>query len=92
MSDEFCKTGMMCDGLRLIILGCFRYSLGRMTYMPSHTVSVIKQHPHIFNKHDWERFIKEIDDCKNLGMSCDIETWNELKRFAKKQLEEEAGL
>lgn len=86
MKKEFPRTDYLCEGLRLTILGCFRYSLGRMTYMPSHTVYMIKQHPEIFTKQDWQRFIDEIDDCSNLGMDCDKETWNELKKFAKHQL------
>ncbi len=86
MKKEFPKTKFMSEGLRLTILGCFRYSLGRMTYMPSHTVGVIKQHPDIFTKDDWKRFISEIDECDNLGMRCDAETWEELKDFAREQL------
>lgn len=72
--------------LRLTILGCFRYSLGRMTYMPSHTVEVIKKCDYVFNEQDWKRFIEEIDECDNLGMSCDKETWYELKRFCEMKL------
>jgi len=34
--------------LRLTILGCFRYSLGRRTYMPFHTFTMIKNHSDIF--------------------------------------------
>ncbi len=68
--------------LRLTILGCFRYSLGRMTYMPSHTVMMIKNNREIFRKEDWKSFIKEIDECSNLGMDCDKIKWNELKTFA----------
>jgi len=81
---EFIKTAYMSEGLRLTILGCFRYSLGRRTYMPSHTVSVIKQHPDIFTAQDWQRFIEEIDECKDLGDKCDVDTWNELKEYAKR--------
>ena len=72
--------------LRLTILGCFRYSLARMTYMPSHTVSMIKNNQEIFREQDWERFIQEIDECDSLGMSCDERTWNELKDFAEGKL------
>jgi len=68
--------------LRLTILGCFRYSLGRMTYMPSHTLEMIKKFYNIFNEQDWKSFIKEIDECDNLGMSCDKETWLELKELS----------
>ena len=72
--------------LRLTILGCFRYSLGRMTYMVSHTVEIIKDNAELFNEQDWKRFIEEIDECDNLGMTCDIRMWNELKDFAKEKV------
>ena len=74
--------------LRLVILGCFRYSLGRMTYMPSHTVNVIKNFEEIFKEHDWKSFIKEIDECDRLGMDCDKRTWLELKEFAHGMLQQ----
>ena len=71
---------MIDDGdLRLMILGCFRYSLGRRTYMPSTTVNVILNNEHLFNKQDWSKFIEEIDECKDLGSQCDIQTWNRLR-------------
>ncbi len=73
--------------LRLTILGCFRYSLGRMTYMPGHTLNMIKNCQEIFREQDWKSFIKEIDECKNLGMDCDKRTWNELKEFSKQKIE-----
>ena len=77
--------------LRLTILGCFRYSIGRMTYMPSHTFMVIKNCKEIFRKSDWELFIREIDEylfrrgiSKNYnGRSCDDIKWQELKTFAE---------
>ena len=72
--------------LRLTILGCFRYSLGRMTYMPSHAFDMIQKFQEVFNNQDWKRFIEEIDDCPNLGMSCDKETWEALKGFAEVKL------
>lgn len=72
--------------LRLTILGCFRYSLGRMTYMPSHCVMVIKNDADVFRKHDWQSFIKEIDECSRIGMDCDKNKWAELKEFAIEQL------
>ena len=75
------------DGdLRLTILGCFRYSLGRMTYMPSHISGMIKNCKEIFREHDWESIIREINECEHLGMDCDKNTWLELKGFCEKQL------
>ena len=76
--------------LELILNGCFRYSLGRRTYMPSFTVDMIKEHKKVFNQWDWERFIIEINDYKrmygDLGSDCDEQTWNELKNFAELQI------
>jgi len=70
------------EDLRLTILGCFRYSLGRMTYMPSHTVMMIKNNKEIFRKQDWESFQKEILEYNDLGMECDRNTWKELVDFS----------
>ncbi len=72
--------------LRLTILGCFRYSLGRMTYMPSHTVTIIKENEHLFNRADWFAFIREIDLEPNLGMACDKKQWGDLREFARNKL------
>lgn len=72
--------------LRFTIWGCFRYSLGRMSLMPSHTVRTIKENKEIFRPYDWEKFIEEIDDCDRLGADCDKNTWMELKRFSEEML------
>lgn len=79
---------MKSEDLRLTILGCFRYSLGRMTYMPSFTIQMIKENQKIFHRQDWERFINEIKECKYLGMDCDKQTWFELIKLAKQKLKE----
>jgi hypothetical protein len=67
--------------LRLLIISCFRYSFGRMTYMPEFTLKMIKKYKNIFNKEDWKRFIEEIDECDNLGT-----TWIKLKELDKKEM------
>ena len=77
------------EDLRLTILGCFRYSLGRMTYMPSHTFAMFKNCQEVFKKYDWEKLIQEIDEQNeeySLGMDCDKDTWFKLKEFAKDKL------
>jgi len=74
--------------LRLTILGCFRYSLGRMTYMVSHSCGIIKDNSDLFNEQDWKRFIEEIEEKSDLGMPCDIRMWNELKEFSREKLKE----
>ena len=82
------KINITNSDLKLIICCCFRYSLGRITYMPSTIVSVIIENSHLFNLEDWKRFINEIDECSDLGMDCDKNTWNTLKLFSKEQLKE----
>ena len=75
--------------LRLTILGCFRYSLPRTTYMPSHTVKMIKDHQKLFTKPDWERFVREVDDCINFGDAVNKQTWQEFRQFAVEKFKEE---
>lgn len=72
--------------LRTVLIGCFRYSLGRMTGMPSDTTRIIKNERDIFKKHDWELFVREIEQCKNLGMPCDLITWHDFRGFANNQI------
>jgi len=67
--------------LRLIALGCFRYSLGRKTYMPQVTTEFIMANKEIFRKHDWKSFIEEIKSCDDLGMDCDATTWLKFSVF-----------
>ena len=57
--------------------------------MPSSIVDLIIGNPEVFNNNDWDRFIEEIGDEDNLGNSCDVQTWNKLIEFSKKQLKKE---
>jgi len=75
--------------LRLTIMGCFGYSLGRRTYMPSHTVKMIKNHQKVFNTEDWKRFIKELYDCRDLGSASEKQTWEDLREFAMEKIKGE---
>ncbi|MFW5847097.1 MAG: hypothetical protein ACOCUU_02985 [Nanoarchaeota archaeon] len=74
--------------LRLIMMCAFRYSLGRMTYMPWTITELIKKNSFLFNSRDWKQFIKEIKEHEkfsNLGMDCDIKTWENFVKFCKEQ-------
>jgi len=75
--------------LRLITLGCFRYSLGRKTYMPKVTIQFINEHKEIFTQQDWKSFIKEIQECNDLGMECDKTEWKRFLIFCHEQLKKE---
>ena len=79
------------EDLRLTILGCFRYSLGRMTYMPNHVEMVIKNCRECLREHDWKQIIEEIDECDHLGMDCDKRTWLSLRVFCEEQLKIKNG-
>ena len=50
----------------------FRYALGRKTYAPSMVIETIKENIDAFDKWQLELIIKEINECKDLGMACDI--------------------
>lgn len=69
------------EDLRLCLLGCFRYSLGRMTYMPGFISRLIQSNKEIFDSNDWQRFIDEIEQKENLGMECDRLMWNGFRDF-----------
>lgn len=73
--------------LRLTILGCFRYALGRMTYMPEHIVDVIHNNQELFGRTDWRRFVKEIDETDILGIECDRNVWRKLIKLAQEKLQ-----
>lgn len=73
---------------RLTIIGCFRYSLGRMTYMPSHTINMIKENIEVFNAFDLKLFIDEIREADSLGMYFDKIAWLGLVDFLKIRLED----
>jgi len=72
--------------LRLIVWGAFRYYLGRKNYMPKTITDFIIDNRGIFFKQDWKDFIKEIDECSDLGMDYDKETWNNFKEFCRSML------
>jgi len=80
------------EDLRLTLLACFRYSLGRRTYIVGHTTDMIKQYERVFREWDWKLFIKEINqyykDFETLGDKCDEANWNELKMFAEQKIDE----
>ena len=72
--------------LRLLMIAAFRYSLGRRTYMPSFVADLIMKNYHVFNEKDLERFIEEVNKKRDLGESCDIETWGELVYFCENKV------
>jgi hypothetical protein len=71
------------NDLRLVALECFRYSLGRKTYIPFVITNFIKKNQSIFNREDWKNFIIEINECDDLGMECNKQIWEDFKSFCR---------
>ena len=78
------------NDLRLLLVCAFRYALGRRTYMPNAVTELMIRYRDLFTKYDFKQFIEDIafqEDLKNLGDSCDIETWNNFKEFCKNKID-----
>lgn len=68
---------------RLLILSAFRYALGRMTYIVPVVTSVIRESKDRLDGQAIDLIIQEIEDAEKrdgLGMECDIEAWQRLKK------------
>ena len=78
-SDQ--RTGLLLAD-RLIMICAFRYALGRMTYVPGHTVDWLLANLPRLSKGDRDLLAREIDEAarlQRLGMSCDVATWSRLR-------------
>lgn len=64
---------------RLLILGTFRYSLGRMTYMPIFVKDTVLKHIDDLDEKLIKLMIDEIKSCNHYGMDFDKEMWLDLK-------------
>lgn len=72
------------DNDRLILLGAFRYALGRKTYMVSVLVEELERNWDSLEDYDKTLICKEIKEAikeKRAGDSCDIESWNRILFF-----------
>lgn len=72
---------------RFILAFAFRYALGRMSAAPSLVSDAIKFNLDKLEVDDIERYIKEIKECTDYGMKCDLDTWEELLAVLEKELE-----
>lgn len=71
----------------VIILCAFRYALGRKTSAPSMVIETIKENIDAFDKWQLELMIKEVGECRDLGMACDVDEWLGFKGWLKNRLE-----
>lgn len=66
--------------LRVLLLCTFRYSLGRMSYMPGLAQDLIKKYKNVFNIQDFQQMAEDITTHEGfgpqaLGMDFDREGW-----------------
>ena len=86
------KTIINNSDLKLLMLATFRYSLGRRTYMPGFIVNLIIKNLKIFHKQNLKQFIEEINEVKDIGDACDMQTWNKLMRVCDIRLKNKSGV
>lgn len=85
------------DDLRIMLLSTFRYSLGRMTYMPGWSRDLIREHGDVLSKHDFAQLAEEIDDRVRihgseaaLGSADDGKEWRRFQEWCREQTKETA--
>lgn len=67
-----------------LVISAFRYSLGRMTAMPSIITKIILNNINELESETIEEMIREIEEIEStnvsrLGMECDIALWLDFK-------------
>jgi hypothetical protein len=76
---------------RLLVIGAFRYALGRMSYIVSETTEWMESNINNMSIPDRRLFIKEIEEAEKrggLGMSCDEYRWLDLKQKLMDSIDE----
>lgn len=63
---------------QVIYIAAFRYALGRSTYIVELIAQILKENKDELTEKSKDKIIKEIAECKNLGMPCDAEAWRSL--------------
>ena len=87
------------DNAKLAYIAMFRYAFGRMTYMPSVVVAIIRANADTLTTETLELFDRELTDeaeryervwrgkvASNYGMECDRETWLAFHAWVKGEL------
>lgn len=63
---------------QLLYIAAFRYALGRPTYIVEVFVRILKDNKDELTEESKNLIIKEIAECKDLGMDCDAKAWRSL--------------
>ena len=83
------KKNYICaddDDFGAVINCAIRYCIGRQTYMPALVTGWIMNHCSGILTHKTIWCAKrDIDESKDLGMSCDVETWTKFRAWLDEQ-------
>ncbi|GAB6556212.1 hypothetical protein bcgnr5378_28460 [Bacillus cereus] len=72
---------------RDVMFFAFRYALGRKSMAPCIVTENIKANIKEISTGDIHAYIREIDECRNLGAYMDEGHWMEFKNYLEKELE-----
>lgn len=72
-------------GTQLLYIAAFRYALGRSSYITAAISDIIRDNVDVLTDNTLNLMIREIEECKNLGMNCDQEVWKLLAEFLKER-------
>lgn len=73
---------------QLLYIAAFRYALGRQTYMVPAIAGAIRESRDLLTDETARLMVREIEECKDLGMECDAEVWRGLAEFLSEGLNE----
>lgn len=95
--EAILARAVYCDNFQTIVLGGFRYALGRMTYAVGSTIDYLRRNWDLVGTSDKYTICRDIiaalmDDregWRTCGMECDKKMWLEFARWAFPQLTDE---
>jgi len=76
--------------LRTLLICSVRYSMGRMTYMPSYVQDLVKVHVGVLSAQDLNQFASDVEECSDarLGMDFDAAGWRRFAEWCRKKATE----
>ncbi|GAB6429125.1 hypothetical protein bcgnr5372_40940 [Bacillus luti] len=72
---------------REVMFFAFRYALGRQSMAPTIVTENIKANIKEISIGDIHAYIREIDECSDLGMGMDKDHWMEFKKYLEAELQ-----
>ena len=95
MNNKWTRTNLSTNDAWTFLICTIRYSMGRMTAMPSECIDLYQRYGHLLSNQQKKQIANEIrnelDRCeevgKFLGMQCDHNTWKQLDSIIINSLE-----